>query len=199
MSWFSRDKRTTKDQKQEALQRLLVDGEAAEKVINVYGGVLEVTAKMSYGAPESLLPYPKEEIKQAIRVYLLYSHLTKTLDEKFFGVLEAGYSKLSEFMNDADARNAAACQAAFNYATDRERTAEDSVEVAKRFSSPEVSAALARHKQSNDEYQALWYEFNAAAKKIGIPFAKTPERIGKAIADAQEISKQAAQGLTPFR
>lgn len=191
MDWFNRDKKTptgssdkSVERTEEMIRKLLADGEAVEKIVNDYGGVLGITVKMSYGAPESLLPRPKEEIKQAIRVYLLYSHLTKTLDEKFFSVLEAGYSKLSNFMNDTDARNAAACQAAFDYATDRERTAADSVEVAKRISSPEVKAALARHKQAMEEYQALWYEFNAVAKKIGIPFAKTPDQQKEAYAQA---------------
>ena len=193
MSWFSRDKKHNppEDQKQNTLKQMLADGEAAEKVINDYGGVLGIISNMHYGAPESLLPKSKEEIKHAIKVYLLYSHLTKTLDEKFFNLLEAGYSELSKFMNDAEARNAIACQSAFDYAMDPERTAEDAIEEAKRLSSDAVKAALTRRTQSLKEYEALMYEFNAIAKKIGIPYAKTPEQVEKSIKEALEFAKHA--------
>jgi len=191
MGWFSGDKKpiTLEGQKQDALKQILADGEAAKKVIGDYGGVLGVVNNMGFGAPESLLPRSKEEIKHAIRKYLLYSHLTQTLDEKFFSILEVGYAQLSEFLNDLDARNAAAYQAVLNYAIDSERTAEDITEIANRMSSDSVKAALARYAQSQKEFEALMYEFNAFAKKIGIPFAKTPDQIGQSITEAQEIAK----------
>jgi hypothetical protein len=186
MGWFSKDKNSASQEdhrKAEAARYVLAQGEAAEKVINDYGGVMGITNKMSFGAPESLLPWPKEEIKRAIKTYLAYGTYTKTLDEKFFYALEAGFASLSSFMSESDARNAVACQAAFNYAHTAD-TNEDAAEIAERLSSSAVRAAIERHAQVLAEHEALLREFHAAAREIGIPFAKTSEQI-------DEISRQA--------
>ena len=111
MGWFGRDKKSSPgfenkpvERTEETIRKLLADGEAAKKIVSDYGGVLEITSNMMYGAPQSLLPRPKGEIKQAIKMYLLYLHVTETLDEKWFNLLEVGYAQLSSFIDDADAK-----------------------------------------------------------------------------------------------
>ncbi len=44
----------------------------AEQIVNEYGAVLEATSSMLYGVPETLLPFDKDIIKQAIRSVLAF-------------------------------------------------------------------------------------------------------------------------------
>lgn len=188
MGWFGRDKKSSPGSEnkpvelttEETIRKLLADGEAAKKIVNDYGGVLEITSNMMYGAPQSLLPRPKGEIKQAIKMYLLYLHVTETLDEKWFNLLEVGYAQLSSFPDDTDAKVAVAAQADFNAAVATARgvpNSKDIVRMAERMASPNFSAALERSKKSTEESKTLSEEFNAVAAKLGIQFAK-PGRLG---------------------
>jgi len=143
---------------EEDIQKLLADGEAAEKIVNEYGSVLAITSKMTYGAPRSLLPRPKEEIKQMILTYLFYLHVLNTLDKNTFDFLQTGYASLSSFLDDDDAKIAVAAQGAMN---SKDFT---------RMTSPGVLAALERFTKSTNESTALSEEFYALAAKLGIRF-----------------------------
>lgn len=67
-------------------------------IVAEYGKVLKGTAKRSFGVPESLLPYSKKVIKNAIRVALL---MTDEQDVREH--LKYGYISLANFVSDEDA------------------------------------------------------------------------------------------------
>ena len=50
---------------------LVKEFEKAQGIINGYGSILEKAFAVPYGAPVSLLPYTKEEIKKAIKIAVL--------------------------------------------------------------------------------------------------------------------------------
>jgi hypothetical protein len=161
MGWFGRDKKPSTGSEgalEEKIRKLFSDCEAAEKIVNEYGGVLEITSQMVYGTPQSLLPRPKAEIKQAIMKYLFGLNVQKTLDKKTFDLLKVGYISLASFLDDADAKAAVAAQGALN-SRDPERIA-----------SPTFSAVLERFEKSNEESKALSAEFDAAVAKLGVQF-----------------------------
>jgi len=70
-------------------------------IIQSYGKVLEKTAKRPYGTAESMLPYSKKVIKNAIKVAL-------SLEEKedIRRQLKSGYIALANFIPDQEAENA---------------------------------------------------------------------------------------------
>ncbi len=112
MGWFGRDKKSSPGSGgtlEEKIRKLLSDCEAAEKIVKEYGGVLEITSQMPYGAPQSLLPRPKAEIKQAIMKYLLWLHAHKALDTGTFDLLKVGYLSLASFLDDADGAMLESC------------------------------------------------------------------------------------------
>lgn len=88
----------------------------AERIINEYGAVLERTSSMTYGVPETLLPFDKDIIKQAIRVILAFLKTNpRTLGEglnQYIENLKIGYMSLAEFIPAEDARIAAAANTA---------------------------------------------------------------------------------------
>jgi hypothetical protein len=67
-------------------------------IIGEYGKVLKGTAKRTFGVPESMLPYSKKVIKNAIRVALLM-----TDDSDVREHLEYGYISLANFIPDEEA------------------------------------------------------------------------------------------------
>ena len=86
-----------------------MDVRTAEKIINDFGKVLEETSHMTYGASESLLPYKKELIKQAL---ILSLHRLPPDDEQTRNSWEIGYISLANFIPDRDAEITAKFQAA---------------------------------------------------------------------------------------
>jgi len=44
----------------------------ATEVISDYGAVIKKTSKMMFGVPESMLPYPKKDIREAIELLLCF-------------------------------------------------------------------------------------------------------------------------------
>ena len=68
-------------------------------IIEEYGKVLKRTAKRTFGVPESVLPYSKKVIKNAIRVAL---HMTDDKDVR--ENLKYGYLSLANFVSDDEAK-----------------------------------------------------------------------------------------------
>lgn len=77
-----------------------MDPLTAEKIVNVYGKVLEQVSHMSFGAPESLLPYKKEIIKEAIKVTL---DILEPEEQEIGENLRVGYMELARFIPDKEA------------------------------------------------------------------------------------------------
>lgn len=84
-----------------------IDPQACERIIREYGAVLEKTASLTFGAPESLLPYAKAEIQIALKQALLL-----TEDPGLKEQLKVGYLELARFIPDPEAQVAAAGNAA---------------------------------------------------------------------------------------
>jgi hypothetical protein len=68
-------------------------------IIEEYGKVLKRTANRTFGVPESVLPYSKKVIKNAIRVAL---HMTDDKDVR--ENLKYGYLSLANFVSDDEAK-----------------------------------------------------------------------------------------------
>ncbi len=86
-----------------------MDKRTAEKIINAFGKVLEETSNVGFGIPESLLPYKKDVIKQAI---ILSLQSLSSDDEDTRNLLEVGYTSLANFIPDKDAEITSKAQAA---------------------------------------------------------------------------------------
>ncbi len=84
-------------------------------IFSAYGVVLEKTSKMVFGVSKSLLPYPEEDIKEAIDLLLTYLENKSRWDElrrefpdvagsiltnKFYNALKVGYIQLAKFISD---------------------------------------------------------------------------------------------------
>lgn len=72
---------------------------AVYDIIGEYSKVLKGTAKRTFGVPESILPFSKKVIKNAIRVALLMSE-----DKDIREHLKSVYIALANFISDEDAR-----------------------------------------------------------------------------------------------
>jgi hypothetical protein len=178
MGWFGKNKKSSPDTTGTAEQKwvaFLSDCEDVQNVVTEYGNVIEMASKMSYGAPQSLLPRPKTELKQAIVKYVFCLHAQKELDEKTLDVLKAAYIRLATFLDDDDARVAIAAQADFNYAAVALQSARNSKDeariasqIASRLTSPNCEAAVERQKKTGEEMQSLFAEFDAVTAKLGI-------------------------------
>lgn len=79
----------------------------AERVVNEYGAVLERTSSDMLGTPESVLPYPKDVIKQAIRLILALvmanPERLRRDPSSYIESLKMGYASLANFIPDEDA------------------------------------------------------------------------------------------------
>jgi len=100
----------------------------SEKIIGEYGQALIKASKMSFGAPESMLPYKKNEIKDAIKFQLSIIESVQELgktnlkgiskskdilpeiiskikdtDPKYIESLIAAYTDVAKFISDKDA------------------------------------------------------------------------------------------------
>lgn len=75
--------------------------ENAIKIVKEYGNVLrEQPIKNVQGRFQSLLPYDKDMIKEAIKVELMYVGTTEPRDEKMFGTLQLSFLQLASFLSD---------------------------------------------------------------------------------------------------
>lgn len=77
-----------------------MDPLTAEKIVNEYGRVLEQTSHLVFGTPESLLPYKKEIIKEAIKMTL---DALEPEEQKIQEHLRVGYIELARFIPDEEA------------------------------------------------------------------------------------------------
>jgi hypothetical protein len=88
----------------------------AERIVNEYGAVLERASSLVFGAPETLLPFDKDVIKQAIRAVLAFLKTNpKTSGEDITQQIEnlkIGYHELASFIPVEDAKVAAEGNAA---------------------------------------------------------------------------------------
>ena len=73
-------------------------GKSRDEIIKDYGLLLQKVSGRLYGAPASMLPYTKDEIKQAIGDAL--SHLGGRGDDAERIALEYGYVFLAKFIPD---------------------------------------------------------------------------------------------------
>lgn len=76
----------------------------ATRVVSDYGKVLAQVSPGVYGLPESLLPYPKERIREALR--FLLQNVVQEHPELREG-LARGYVYLAQFVADDDAETIA--------------------------------------------------------------------------------------------
>lgn len=86
---------------------LVKEFEKAQGIINGYGSVLEKAFSMPYGAPTSLLPYPKEEIKKAIKLAVLILKKVEPEAQATIEQLKICYVQLANFISDDEAAIAA--------------------------------------------------------------------------------------------
>jgi hypothetical protein len=77
-----------------------LDIRTAEKITSEFGKVLEQTSRMTYGAPESLLPQKKDLVKEAIRLSL---QRLGPADEETRKSLAVEYVMVARFIPDQDA------------------------------------------------------------------------------------------------
>ncbi len=182
MGWFGKNKKSSPDVTGTAEQKWAAyfsDCKDVQSIVTEYGNVIDMASKMTYGAPQSLLPRPKAELKQAIIKYALCLHAQNELDESTLDVLKAAYIKLADFLDEADAKIAIAAQSDFNYADvalQGARDSEDEVriasQIASRLTSPNYEAVVELQKRTSEEMQSLFAEFDEVTTKLGIRFQK---------------------------
>lgn len=130
----------------------------AEKIVNEYGKVLEQTSHLVFGAPESLLPYKKEIIKEAIKVTL---DILEPEEQEIREHLRVGYMELARFIPDEEAEIASIGQ---NLLTSCSPNAskEEILEYLKHTTIPEASKyidlAIEISKKISTEQKALLEE-----------------------------------------
>jgi len=101
----------------------------AAEVISDYGAVIKKTSKMMFGVPESMLPYPKKDIREAIELLLRFMKNKSSweglkekcpdtadliLTNKYYNALRMAYSKLAKFIPDSEAKLAIKAASLFN-------------------------------------------------------------------------------------
>lgn len=91
----------------------LASVESAERIVSAYGAMLARLTQVNMALPNSLLPYPKNEIKQAIQT-LLWEF--DDLDDRVRNSLIQGYVYLEQFIPDNKVEVVALGQAAIESA-----------------------------------------------------------------------------------
>jgi hypothetical protein len=121
----------------------------AEKIVEAYKGVLEVTVNMVYGVPASQLLHPKSVIKQSILKCVAEMHVKGRLDRDTFESLKFAYMQLSMFIEDAEADKVVSMPAVASASDEQPIPAAD------------VAAVLERSKKLVDESKSLIADFDA--------------------------------------
>ncbi len=65
-----------------------MDIKRAQKIINRYGKTIELTATFIFGAPISMLPYSKKQIKEAIGIALKHTKQNENIDDLIYSFLD---------------------------------------------------------------------------------------------------------------
>ena len=78
-----------------------MDLEKAIGIVKEYGRILrEQPIKNVQGRCQSILPYDKDTIKEAIKVELMYAGTAEPRDEKIFSTLQLSFLQLASFLSD---------------------------------------------------------------------------------------------------
>jgi hypothetical protein len=140
----------------------------AAEIIDEYSSVMHETEHMMFGAPESLLPYPKEKIQEAVKVLLNfmnneslwdtvrteYPEVTETvLTNRYFNNLKEAYARLAKFVPDTDAELAARANALFDH-----HAREQIESIRGALSSPWYKKARDLQRKLNDQAMILLVE-----------------------------------------
>ena len=101
----------------------------AAEVISDYGATIKKTSNMMFGVPESMLPYPKKDIREAIELLLRFMKNKSSwedlkekcpdtadviLTNKYYNALRIAYTKLAKFIPDNEAKLAIKAASLFN-------------------------------------------------------------------------------------
>ena len=101
----------------------------ATQIVKQYCMVIKKTENMKFGAPESMLPHPKQRIREAILMLLefmntqsLWENMREmhpeiaesVLTNRYFNILKEAYSRLARFVTAADADLAARANSLFD-------------------------------------------------------------------------------------
>lgn len=123
----------------------------ARQIVQDYQQVLQrISALLTLGAPETLLPAPKDELRQALRMVMRGQSGDPTVLE----ALRTAYLSLANFLTYEEANGAARLQAAFNRG-DRAYIA-----------SPAAAQTMARTQGIEQEASALAREFDDLVKQL---------------------------------
>ncbi|MFC1651228.1 hypothetical protein ACFL2X_06625 [Candidatus Latescibacterota bacterium] len=149
----------------------------ATDVICDYGVVIKETSKMMFGAPESLLPYQKKYIREAIVILLHFLKDKNSWDDfreecpeiadsiltnKYYNALRSAYVKLARFIPDSEAELAIKASQLFNNSKSEEM---DSIRG--DLSSSWYKKARDLQRKVNDESTSLMEEIEGKyGKKI---------------------------------
>ncbi len=134
---------------------LVKEFEKAQGIINDYGSILEKAFVMPYGAPASLLPYTKEEIKKAIKMAVLILKKVEPDPQKTIEQLKICYVQLANFIADDDAAVAAKAHDALNAGDPSKLTP------------AETQQALDGVEQISQELKVLSQEFEDYVSSLG--------------------------------
>jgi hypothetical protein len=123
----------------------------ARQIVQDYQQVLQrISALLTLGAPETLLPAPKDELRQALRMVVRGQSSNPTALE----TLRTAYLSLANFLTYEEANSAARLQAAFDRG-DRAFIA-----------SPVAAQTMARAQGIEQEASALAREFDELVKQL---------------------------------
>lgn len=125
----------------------------ARQLVQEYQQVLQsVAALLTLGASETLLPAPKDKIRQALRRVAQTSTMSGLADPAALDSLRAAYLSLANFLTYEEANAATRLQAAFDRG---DRT---------YISSPMAAQTMDRAQRIEQEACALAREFDACVK-----------------------------------
>lgn len=127
----------------------------ARQIVQDYQQVLQrISALLTLGAPETLLPTPKDELRQALRMAVRAMDSGRSTNSTALETLRTAYLSLANFLTYEEANGAARLQAAFNRG-DRAYIA-----------SPAAAQTMARTQGIEQEASALAREFDDLVKQL---------------------------------
>jgi hypothetical protein len=127
----------------------------ARQVVQEYQQVLQrITTLLTLGAPETLLPAPKDELRQALCMLVRATVSSRSANPTTLETLRTAYLSLANFLTYEEANGAARLQAAFDRG-DRAYIA-----------SPAAAQAMARAQGIEQEASALAREFDEFVKQL---------------------------------